>query len=125
MFSELALLTINVFTLYPNFQTSAAVVTCYTSEVGQTDDTPLITASGRKLEEGDRVAANNCLPFGTTIMVEDEIFIVDDKMNKRYNCGRVDLWFGKTKADKKRCLEFGRQKKIIYILDKYGPRKNP
>ena len=78
------------------------VITAYSSEVAQTDSTPCIPANGYNLckhyEEfgyGNTVA-NNCLPLGTQIrfpdLYGDKVFIVRDRMNKRYGCYRMDIW---------------------------------
>lgn len=68
--------------------------TAYSSTVDQTDDTPFITAMGTHVRDG--VVAANFLPFGTIIKIPDyfgdKTFIVEDRMNKRYDF-RIDLWF--------------------------------
>ncbi len=73
-------------------------ITAYTSEVGQTDDSPCITASGLnvcKRNQEDIVAAN-FLPMGTRVRIPelygDRIFTVQDRMNKRYD-KHMDIWF--------------------------------
>ena len=68
-----------------------ATVYGYSSEESQTDDTPNITASGQKTRYG--IIANNCLEFGTKIKIDDEIFEVQDRMNKRYGCEYFDIFF--------------------------------
>ena len=72
-------------------------VTAYSSDVGQTDSTPCITASGMdvcKRNQEDIVAAN-FLPIGTHIRIPelygDKIFSVQDRMNSRYN-QHMDIW---------------------------------
>ena len=67
----------------------------------QTDDTPEITASGKRVKEG--IVANNCLPFGTKISVDDRIFEVQDRMNKRYGCNNFDIFMW----DYQVAIEFG------------------
>lgn len=117
----ISVLTVSTLDFYPQNKKMEATVTCYTSEVGQTDSSPSITASGRKLSPGDNVVANNCLPFGSIIMIDDILYTVDDRKAKRYSCKWVDIWFGETEERKQSCLKFGRQEKMIYILD-YGNR---
>ncbi|MBI5700182.1 3D domain-containing protein [Candidatus Saganbacteria bacterium] len=59
----------------------------------QTDSTPWITASGTRCREG--VIASNFLPMGAKVLIEgfgDRVFVVEDRMNKRYN-RRIDIWF--------------------------------
>lgn len=72
-------------------------MTAYNSDPRQTDDTPCITANGFNVcEHGieDTIAAN-FLKFGTKVMIPelfgDRVFIVRDRMNKRYT-DRVDIW---------------------------------
>ena len=72
-------------------------VTAYNSEVGQCDDSPCITANGFNVcEHGieDTIAAN-FLPFGAKVRIPelygDKVFIVRDRMNKRYP-NRIDIW---------------------------------
>lgn len=71
--------------------------TAYSSEVGQTDSTPFITASGTTVRRG--VIAANFLPIGTRVRLPDlygdEVFVVEDRMNARYN-QRIDIWMEET-----------------------------
>jgi len=75
--------------------------TAYSSTPDQTDSTPFITASGTHVRDG--VAAANFLPIGTVFRIPDlygdKIFIVEDRMNKRYTY-RVDIWFPTRQAAK-------------------------
>jgi 3D (Asp-Asp-Asp) domain-containing protein len=67
--------------------------TAYNSMESQCDSTPWITASGTRCREG--VIAANHLPIGTKVIIEGmgpQIFIVEDRMNRRYN-KRIDIWF--------------------------------
>ncbi|TAL50716.1 hypothetical protein EPN81_01910 [Patescibacteria group bacterium] len=72
-------------------------LTAYTSEVGQTDDTPCITASGLDVCERDmeNIVAANFLPLGTRVKIPelygDRVFYVEDRMNARYNY-KMDIW---------------------------------
>ncbi len=75
----------------------------YTSEASQTDSTPFIMASGKRVYDG--AIANNCLPFGNKVEVNGKTYTVEDRMNKRYGCDHFDIWF-KSKAE---ALKFGRQ----------------
>ena len=72
-------------------------ITAYNSEAGQTDDSPCITANSFNVCENgveDTIAAN-FLPFGSKVKIPelfgDRIFIVRDRMNKRFS-NRVDVW---------------------------------
>ena len=92
-------------------------ITSYNSEVGQTDDSPCITANGFNVcERGieDTIAAN-FLKFGTKVRIPalfgDRIFVVRDRMNERYP-DRVDIWMV-NKADAK---VFGVRRAEIQVL---------
>ena len=74
-------------------------VSAYNSEVGQTDDSPFITAKGTHVRDG--IVAANMFPFGTALKIPalygDKIFVVEDRMNTRYQ-NNVDVWL-ESKAD--------------------------
>lgn len=88
-------------------------VSGYNSDVNQTDDSPYITASGTHVRDG--VVASNMFPFGTVIKIPslygDKIFVVEDRMNKRYQ-NNVDIWFTE-KAD---ALKLGRRTLQIEVI---------
>lgn len=88
-------------------------VSAYSSEPWQTDDTPFITASNTHVRDG--VVAANFLPFGTLIRLPeiygDKIFIVEDRMNRRY-WFNLDIWFDDTQLAR----EFGRKTVTIEVL---------
>jgi 3D (Asp-Asp-Asp) domain-containing protein len=79
------------------------IFTAYTAYVSQTDSTPMITASNEKIRKG--VVANNCLPFGTKIKVNNKIYEIQDRMNNRYGCDKFDIYM-RQYSD---AIEFGRQ----------------
>lgn len=83
-----------------------AVITAYTSTPDQTDSTPDIAASGKHVYDG--MIAANWLPFGTKVKIPalygDKIFTVDDRMNKRYGYGRMDVWLDVGRAE---AIKFG------------------
>ena len=98
--------------------TSLHVMTAYNSEVGQTDDSPCITANGFNVcKHGieDTVAAN-FLKFGTKVKIPDlygdRIFIVRDRMNKKHP-NRVDIWM-KDRAD---AIQFGIKTTRIQVIE--------
>lgn len=88
-------------------------VSAYNSEVGQTDDSPFITAKGTHVRDG--IVASNMFPFGTAIKIPalygDKIFVVEDRMNKRYQ-NNVDVWL-EHKAD---ALKLGRRLVQIEVI---------
>ena len=97
---------------------STHAMTAYNSDPRQTDDTPCITANGFDVcEHGieDTIAAN-FLKFGTKVMIPelfgDRIFIVRDRMNKRFP-NRVDIWM-KEYNDAK---QFGVKTAKIYVIE--------
>jgi 3D (Asp-Asp-Asp) domain-containing protein len=79
------------------------VFTAYTASVFQTDSSPTITASNISVRKG--IVANNCLPFGTKIKVNDSIYEIQDRMNQRYGCESFDIYMTKYH----RAIDFGRQ----------------
>jgi 3D (Asp-Asp-Asp) domain-containing protein len=97
-------------------------LSAYNSEVGQCDADPWITASGLNLKEHwtEDVIATNTLPLKTRVRIPeyygDKIFVVEDRMNKRYKKS-ADIWMKK----RKEALKFGVKKNTnIEVL-----KKNP
>jgi 3D (Asp-Asp-Asp) domain-containing protein len=92
-------------------------VSCYTSEVKQTDASPFIAARGDYVQYG--MVAANMFPIGTVMKIhgiptvsDDEIFVVRDRMNTRYQ-NNVDIWV----TDKDMCLHtIGRRMATIEII---------
>lgn len=88
-------------------------VTGYSSTPDQTDDTPFITASGKRVRDG--IVAANFLRFSTKIKIPelfgDKVFIVEDRMNRRYY-DRVDVWFP-TRGE---ALRFGKHTNVEIII---------
>ncbi len=98
-------------------RTTTVTITAYNSEVGQTDDSPCITANGFNVcKHGieDTIAAN-FLPMGTKVKIPDlygdRIFIVRDRMNKKH-ATRVDIWM----KDRHSAIQFGVKTAKIQIL---------
>lgn len=99
-------------------RTSTHTMTAYNSEAAQTDDSPCITANGFNVcEHGieDTIAAN-FLPMGTRVKIPDlfgdRIFVVRDRMNKRYT-NRVDVWM----KDRSSAIKFGVKVAKIQVLE--------
>ena len=88
-------------------------VSAYSSTPDQTDDSPFITAKGTYVRDG--IVATNFLPFGTAIKIPEiygnKIFVVEDRMNKRYQTN-VDVWMTSREA----ALKFGRRTLTIEVL---------
>lgn len=103
---------------YRVIRTSTHIMTAYNSEVGQTDDSPCITANGFDVcKHGieDTIAAN-FLKFGTKVQIPelfgDRVFVVRDRMNKRYP-SRVDIWMLKRQD----ALKFGVRTATIQVIE--------
>lgn len=99
-------------------RTSVHTLTAYNSEVGQTDDSPCITANGFnvcKHGKEDTIAAN-FLKFGTKVKIPelygDRIFIVRDRMNKKHP-NRVDIWM----KDRSSAVKFGVKVAKIQVIE--------
>jgi 3D (Asp-Asp-Asp) domain-containing protein len=94
------------------YYVKTVVASAYNSVPEQTDDTPFITASGTHVRHG--VIAANFLPIGTHVTIPDiygdEIFVVEDRMNERYQ-NNIDIWM-ESIADAK---QFGRRSVKIYV----------
>ncbi len=103
----------NVRTVPKAKQTFVVSVSGYSSTPDQTDASPFITAKGTYVRDG--VIATNFLPFGTAIKIPslygDKIFVVEDRMNKRY-WFNVDVWF----PDRDTALKLGRRTVMIEVL---------
>lgn len=88
--------------------------TAYNSLPNQTDSTPFITASGKRTRDG--IVAANFLPFGTKIRIPevfgDKVFVVEDRMNKRYK-NRVDVWMASYDA----AIKYGVRTVTIEVLE--------
>lgn len=90
-------------------------ITAYSSTPEETDDTPFITASGKKVRPG--IIAANFLPFGTKVQIPEvfgeKIFEVEDRMHKRKGDQFIDIWM----PSKEEAQEFGIMYAKIIILD--------
>lgn len=87
-------------------------VSAYSSSEDETDDTPNITASGHLTTNG--IVANNCLPFGAIVEIDNTLYQVQDRMNDRYGCERFDIWV----ESKHSAYQWGVQNHQIKVLKK-------
>ncbi len=98
----------------------SVVFTAYNSVPGQTDSSPFIAATGKRVH--DSMIAANKLPFGTRVVARglfgEKVFIVEDRMNSRYGLGRMDVWMESVPDAR----EFGVQRAEVEI---YYPKKAP
>lgn len=97
---------------------SVHTITAYNSEVGQTDDSPCITANGFnvcKHGKEDTIAAN-FLKFGTKVKIPelygDRVFVVRDRMNKKHP-NRVDIWM----KERSSAVKFGVKTAKIQVIE--------
>lgn len=89
-----------------------AEITKYSSEEGQTDDSPLITANGEYVSRGT-IACPARLAFGTRVEIDGEIYTCNDRMGARYRQGNYfDIWTHSTEE----AIEWGRRKREVKIL---------
>ena len=93
-------------------------ITAYNSDLAQCDASPCITANGFnvcKHGEEDTIASN-FLPFGAKVRIPelsgDKIFIVRDRMSKRYS-NRLDIWM----INKFDAIKFGVKIAKVEILE--------
>ncbi|PJC40693.1 MAG: hypothetical protein CO042_02445 [Parcubacteria group bacterium CG_4_9_14_0_2_um_filter_41_8] len=103
-------------------------VTAYSSEPRQTDDSPFTTAWQTPVRDG--VVALNFLPKGTLVrfpdMFGDKIFVVEDRMNVRYQY-RADIWMYETHDARQFGIKYLRMEELNaqvprdYVLDHYEP----
>ncbi|MFA5392559.1 MAG: 3D domain-containing protein [Candidatus Paceibacterota bacterium] len=100
---------------FTSLTTKRIVATAYSSTPDQTDDTPFITASGKMV--GDGIVASNFLAFGTKLRMPElfgnKIFVVEDRMNKRFSSDRIDIWF----PDRETARIFGIKETTIEIFE--------
>lgn len=67
------------------------LATAYSSTRDQTDGNPFVTANGERVGPGTMAA--NFLPMGTTVRIGDTTYVINDRMNGRYNNKFVvDIW---------------------------------
>ncbi len=84
-------------------KTMQMVITAYSSTEDQTDSTPFITASNKRVRDG--IIATNGIPFGTKVRIvgvpelAGKTFIVEDRMHRR-KIGMADIWMDTTQKAK-------------------------
>jgi 3D (Asp-Asp-Asp) domain-containing protein len=82
------------------------IITAYSSTTDQTDSTPFITASGRRVRPGIVAVSRDLkdiLDFGQIVYLEGVgYFVVEDVMHERWT-NRVDIWY----PSRLKALHFG------------------
>lgn len=102
---------------FPQENFYAVTATAYSSTPEQTDSSPFITASGSHVRHG--IIAANFLPLGTKVRLGQEIYTVEDRMNKRYNGKyRIDIWMASLGA----AQSFGSRTLLIEVIAAPGER---
>jgi 3D (Asp-Asp-Asp) domain-containing protein len=105
----------NFFTPSKVVKKIKVVITGYSSSPEETDNTPFLTAKGTLVRDG--IVANNLLPFGTEIRIPElynnEVFVVEDRMNQRVGFYHVDIWF----PSKEEAQKFGAKFTYIEVLE--------
>lgn len=89
-----------------------AEVTAYTSSEEETDDTPLLTASGELVGPGT-IACPSRFAFGTLVRIEKRLYTCRDRMNARYrSTNHFDIWV----ETKQEAYAWGRRKVQVSIF---------
>jgi len=96
-------------------------LTAYSSVPDETDDSPLITATNKTVQDG--FIAANFLPFGTKVRIPEffgnKVFVVEDRMSRR-KTDFMDVWMpSKEKANK-----FGIHRTEVIVVE-MGTTPNP
>jgi len=111
--SNLPIQTSNHLPLNPDkpYKVVKAEITAYNPEVGQTDDTPFLTASQQPVKEGI-AACPRRLSFGTWIEIQGQKYQCQDRMNIRYKNNFDIFLFSKSRA-----IAFGRKTLDVKIYE--------
>lgn len=83
----------------PPPEPTMAIVTAYSSTENQTDSTPFLTASQKRVQKGF-IACPRHLPFGTIVELDGREYNCQDRMNIRYT-NRYDVWMESEESAKK------------------------
>ena len=86
------------------------IITGYSSDPAETDDTPYETASGTTVNP-KTIACPRDISFGTIVIVDGQEYICEDRMALKHD-GKYDLWF----STKEEAENWGKQEKDITIL---------
>jgi 3D (Asp-Asp-Asp) domain-containing protein len=73
-----------------------------------------LVASGKVAKVG--MVATNLYPFGTRLMIDGEIYIVEDRISKRFN-NRIDIFQGYGDEAYKNAKEFGIKHLDVKVLN--------
>lgn len=87
-----------------------ATITAYSSSVDETDDTPEVMASGRKVYAG-AVACPQRLSFGTKVNIEGQQYTCEDRMAPKYG-ERFDIW----QPSKQAAITYGVHRAAVEVV---------
>lgn len=93
------------------YETFIAEVSAYTASPRETDDRYWEMASGETVYVG-AIACPSRYEYGTIVNINDQRYICEDRMNKRYRHGNYFDIYMETKEE---ALYFGRQKLQVII----------
>jgi len=100
---------------YQVTKTIKMVITAYSSTEDQTDDTPFITASGKRVADG--IIAINGMKFGTKVRIPslygEKVFEVQDRMHARKGTRHADIWM----ESREKAVDFGAKVTTIEVLE--------
>ena len=96
-----SLIAISPLPIFTTIKTFGVIATAYNALPEQTDSTPFITASGERVRVG--IIAANWLPFGAELKINGQIYIVKDRMSKKYDYPHIDIFMWELEEAK----EFG------------------
>lgn len=89
--------------------TLIAVVTAYTAQRSETDDTPEIMASGKRIYT-NAIACPRRYPFGTKVIIDNKEYTCEDRLAQKYD-DRFDILMENVPE----ALEWGKQNKLVEI----------
>jgi len=114
---------------YMTNATTSGEFTMYNPHPAQTDSRPREMASGKEIYDGAIAAGDRGIPLGTKVYVPqlDRTFIVEDRMNKRYDDPKKAYFdiptYGSTSKESKAAKEFGRRK-LDFIITGHDGRED-
>jgi 3D (Asp-Asp-Asp) domain-containing protein len=74
-----------------------------------------LVASGKIAKVG--MVATNLYPFGTRLMIDGEVYIVEDRIAKRYGNTRIDIFVGYGDEAHENAIKWGIKKLEVKVLD--------
>ena len=89
------------------------IVSYYTASPDKTDNSPCYTADMTFICPAKvNIIANNCLKFGQKVKINNKIYTVHDRMNKKYDCEYFDILV----SSKNEAIKLGRQFIVANVL---------